>query len=335
MVNDDGGTATADLFTMLVTATNPDSESFSGAEDPGTTIGVDAGSYSVDEADYAGYAKSLSTDCAGTIGVGETKTCTITNDDVAPTLTVVKTVVNDNNGALLPEHFDITVSGTAVTGGSTTFPGEESPGTTLELNMGTFDVTETDAFADFYTATFAGDCSGTLATGDAKTCTITNDDNAINQPSIEINSLSATLDDTRVYISGEFDITDNSEGGNKPDGFLILLSHYDTDWEYKTTEGEYEPNGPNGPGGGWLTINGQTVTYTCTYNIVDIDGDAGNPAGYESGDPVVFDESISIGYACQYNQSIPNTGTLRGTATADIFGRPDMTFYFKQDFPLG
>ena len=226
------------------------------------------------------------------------------------------------------------MSGTAVADGSTTFPGEEYPGTTLELDAGTFDITETDAFAYFYTATFAGDCSGTLAVGDEKTCTITNDDNAMNLPSIEINSLSAALDETRSYISGEFDITDDSEGGNKPDGFLILLSHYDLDWEYKTIEGPYEPNYPNGPEGGWLEINGQTVTYTCTYNIVDIDGVAGNPAGYESGDQVIFDESITIAYECKYEYPIPDTGTLRGTVTADIFGRPDRTFTFRQNFPL-
>jgi hypothetical protein len=35
----------------------------------------------VDEADALGYTKSLSADCSGTIADGETKTCTITNDD--------------------------------------------------------------------------------------------------------------------------------------------------------------------------------------------------------------------------------------------------------------
>ena len=51
------------------------------------------GVYSVDESGGpSGYAKSLSTDCSGTLALGEVKTCTITNDDIAPQLTVTKTV---------------------------------------------------------------------------------------------------------------------------------------------------------------------------------------------------------------------------------------------------
>jgi len=330
VINDSGGTATEADFNAYIDGSPV-------AWDVVQTLS--AGSYTASEDELFGYAASAwGGDCTAngsvTLAVGENKTCTITNDDIAPKLTVIKHVINDDGGTLLAEHFAITVSGTAVADGSIIFPGEES-GTTLELNAGTFNVTETDAFEYFYTATFAGDCSGTLTVGDVKNCTITNDDNApAGQPSIEINSLSGSLDETRQNISGEFDITDDSEGGNKPDGFLILLSHYDLDWEYKTIEGPYGPNDPNGPEGGSLTINGQTVTYTCTYNIVDIDGVAGNPAGYESGDQVIFDESITIAYECQYDQSIPDTGTLRGTVTADIFGRPDMTFTFRQDFPL-
>ena len=32
----------------------------------------------------AGYEASYSADCTGTIALGETKTCTVTNDDVNP-----------------------------------------------------------------------------------------------------------------------------------------------------------------------------------------------------------------------------------------------------------
>ena len=59
---------------------------------------MDAGAYSVDEGAHAGYTKSLSADCTGTIANGETKTCTITNDDQAGTLVVIKHVVNNNGG---------------------------------------------------------------------------------------------------------------------------------------------------------------------------------------------------------------------------------------------
>jgi Prealbumin-like fold domain len=82
VINDNGGTKVAADFTMNVTATNPSSSSFAGAESPGTTITLDAGSYSADETALSGYTKSLSADCSGTIAVGQTKTCTITNNDI-------------------------------------------------------------------------------------------------------------------------------------------------------------------------------------------------------------------------------------------------------------
>ena len=84
VINDDGRTAEASDFTMLVDATNPDAASFPGAEAPGTTIGLDAGSHSVTEDMnewFDLYTVTYSADCSGTIGVGETKTCIVTNND--------------------------------------------------------------------------------------------------------------------------------------------------------------------------------------------------------------------------------------------------------------
>jgi hypothetical protein len=46
-------------------------------------VSIRPGSYSVSESGPAGYNASLSSDCAGSIALGQTKTCTITNDDVA------------------------------------------------------------------------------------------------------------------------------------------------------------------------------------------------------------------------------------------------------------
>lgn len=90
VTNDNGGTAVAGDFTMNVTATEPSDDSFPGAVAPGTTITLDAGAYSVAEAGVVGgqvtmngvvYGVSYSTDCTGSIGIGESKTCTVTNDD--------------------------------------------------------------------------------------------------------------------------------------------------------------------------------------------------------------------------------------------------------------
>ena len=43
-------------------------------------------------------ATPASAQCAGTAVIGGTYTCTITNDDQAATLTVIKHVINDNGG---------------------------------------------------------------------------------------------------------------------------------------------------------------------------------------------------------------------------------------------
>ena len=81
VVNDDSGTATASDWTISVTGTNPSPASFPGAEAPGTTVTLDAGAYTVSASGPAGYTTAPSADCAGTIAPGETKACTITNDD--------------------------------------------------------------------------------------------------------------------------------------------------------------------------------------------------------------------------------------------------------------
>ena len=85
VVNNGPGTATASLFTMNITGTtNISPNAFSGSE-AGIDVTLDAGSYSVSESGGpTGYLESNSSDCSGTILAGETKTCTITNDDITP-----------------------------------------------------------------------------------------------------------------------------------------------------------------------------------------------------------------------------------------------------------
>jgi len=83
VINDDSGVATASDFTINVSGTtNISPSSFAGSE-TGVDVTMDAGSYTVTETGPAGYAESDSVDCSGTIASGETKTCTITNNDIA------------------------------------------------------------------------------------------------------------------------------------------------------------------------------------------------------------------------------------------------------------
>src|SRR5256714_3839433 len=169
VVNDNGGSATASQFTMTingVTATG--GNSFPGAESPGTTREVTAGSYTVTETGPSGYTATASADCSGSIALGQTKSCTITNDDKPAHLVVIKHVINDNGGSATASQFTMTINGVTATGGNS-FPGAESPGTNKEVTPGSYNVTETGPAG--YAATFSADCSGSLAAGQTKTRT--------------------------------------------------------------------------------------------------------------------------------------------------------------------
>ncbi len=84
VVNDNGGTATASQFTMKVTGGNPSPSSFPGSTS-GTTVRLDPGTYGVTETqpsfEWIGYRATFSADCSGQIQEGQSKTCTVTNDD--------------------------------------------------------------------------------------------------------------------------------------------------------------------------------------------------------------------------------------------------------------
>jgi uncharacterized repeat protein (TIGR01451 family) len=110
VINDNGGNATASSFTMNITGANVSNASFAGAETPGTTVTLNAGGYSVDESAFSGYAKSLGANCSGTIALGEHKTCTVTNDDIAPVLTLVKHVTNNNGGTAVPTDWTLSAT---------------------------------------------------------------------------------------------------------------------------------------------------------------------------------------------------------------------------------
>src|SRR5207247_11076322 len=119
----------------------------------GTTVTLNQGPYAVAESGPSGYSASLSADCTGTIAVGQTKTCTVTNDDIAPQLIVIKHVINDNGGTALAGDFTMVVSGTNVQP-SSSFPGNEG-GTIVTLDQGSYLVGETGPGG--YSPSFSGD----------------------------------------------------------------------------------------------------------------------------------------------------------------------------------
>jgi len=124
VINDNAGVKSASDFVLHVTgATTTD---VTGSED-GVSLIInltEPASYNVTEDVLTDYLTSSSTDCIGTIAVGETKTCTITNDDIAaptggevvPPAVVATTTPGDSGSSRSTLNF---VGGT-VLGASTT-----------------------------------------------------------------------------------------------------------------------------------------------------------------------------------------------------------------------
>ncbi len=168
VVNDNGGTKIVSDFPLWVNA----SLVVSGVP---TTLMANT-LYTATETNLFGYAPSVwGTDCTlgGTITLqpGENKTCTITNDDIAPQLTVIKHVINDDGNVAMASDFTMQVTGTNVS--TPSFAGSEV-GVTVSLNQGAYSADEVSNAG--YTETLSTDCSGTINVGEVKTCTITNND---------------------------------------------------------------------------------------------------------------------------------------------------------------
>jgi hypothetical protein len=165
----------------------------------GVPITLPNGDYTASEDEQAGYAASdWGTDCAadGTVTLGGgTATCTITNDDIAPTLTLEKTVVTDNGGTAGEGDFQAYISSVPV-------PWD----TAQTLLAGSYTASEDELFgyaASDWGTDCAADGSVTLGVGENKTCTITNDD----QPgTIIVQKTSIPVD------TGSFDFTTTGTG---------------------------------------------------------------------------------------------------------------------------
>lgn len=174
--NDNGGSASASAWTLSAAGPSP----FSGSgPSVSSGAGLTPGIYNLSEnGGPTGYSASA-WDCdtgtqndADTITVvaGQVVTCTITNDDIAPTtLTVVKTIINDNGGKIIdPNAFGLRVDGSTVL-----------HNVTNNFDAGTHTVSE-DGLPDYKAGTWGGNCNPdgtiTLVLGQNATCTITNDD---------------------------------------------------------------------------------------------------------------------------------------------------------------
>src|SRR3989344_5013079 len=118
--NGDGGNAFYLDWTLTATGPTP----ISGAGGAHSDETFSAGTYVLSESGPDGYIPSnwlcsnLDNDGTITIGLDEDVVCSITNDDVAPTLTLVKNVSNDNGGNAVVSDFPLFINGNPVTSGS-------------------------------------------------------------------------------------------------------------------------------------------------------------------------------------------------------------------------
>jgi dipeptidyl aminopeptidase/acylaminoacyl peptidase len=172
VVNDDGGTAQPSAFTLSVTGGSPSPATFPGSSS-GTSVSLAAGSYEVRETAGPGlYATAYSAGCAGAIAAGETRMCTVTNDDTPAKLLVRTLVVNDDgSGDAIPSDFTMTVAGTNPAPSSF---GGSSTAVEVSLDPGNYSVDESGPGG--YTTVFGAECTGTIAAGQTRTCVVTTDD---------------------------------------------------------------------------------------------------------------------------------------------------------------
>jgi hypothetical protein len=201
VTNDNGGSAVPGDWTLTATGS---SAGFSDLGSSTTFHVVTAGvQYTLSETAVAGYTAGTTWSCDGgtfatpdkiTLAAAAQVTCTITNNDNPPSLTLDKVVVNDNGGTALESAWTLTANG----GTAGTLSGAGAAGSTdvvsgATFKAGTYALSESAGPATGYTngttyscvKTPAGGSAGsavlsnsiTLANGDSAVCTITNDDN--------------------------------------------------------------------------------------------------------------------------------------------------------------
>ena len=182
--NNNGGISTPSDWTL--TATGP--TGFSGrGPTVQSPVSFEAGTYDLSESgDISGYRAS-NWSCSGatildadtvTITEGSNATCTVTNFDRAPSLTLVKEVINDDGGTASASDWVLSASGPT---------GFSGPGPSVEsgsnFSAGTYTLSESGGPAGYVGGGWS--CNGgnqidgntvEIGLGETATCVVTNDD---------------------------------------------------------------------------------------------------------------------------------------------------------------
>jgi len=119
-----------------------------------------------------------------TLANGDVKTCTITNDDTPPLLTLIKTITNDNGGSALPTAWTLNAVGTG--GAPTNLSGVTTIFSGATFRADTYTLSETGGPSGYAASLFSCVKNGApavasntivLDVGDIAVCTINNNDN--------------------------------------------------------------------------------------------------------------------------------------------------------------
>ncbi|QQR82752.1 PD40 domain-containing protein [Candidatus Campbellbacteria bacterium] len=169
VTNDNGGTLAVEDFPLFVDGVSIDS----GV----ATTTLSAGSYTISETEDPAYAVTYGGDCDEngdiTMEAGSTYACTVTNDDIGPTLTVTTTLTNDDRGTAEVADFTLYLDGLPITSAVAT--------TTLAT---THTLTHATPAGTTYDITWGGDCASdgtlTMSLNTTYTCTLTANDSPSN-----------------------------------------------------------------------------------------------------------------------------------------------------------
>jgi len=161
VVNNEVGTKVAANFHMTIDTGNVNQDQ---------AYPVSVGNHTVSEVDNYGYDVTYSAECpAGVANVpfNGNVTCTVTNTMPFGTITVTKTVTNDDGGLLTVGSFTLKIDGVVVTSG-----------TPKNVAVGAHKVTEVGLYG--YSALVDGDCTSTgdvsVPKGQNRNCSIVNND---------------------------------------------------------------------------------------------------------------------------------------------------------------
>ncbi|NNE06680.1 MAG: hypothetical protein HKN15_13240, partial [Xanthomonadales bacterium] len=216
VVQDNGGNNPDTDWTLTATGPTP---GVTGVEGDAaiTNATVDAGDYTLTESSVPGYNQT-NLSCVGgtlvnnvlTLADGNVAECTFTNDDVAPTVTLIKNVTNDNGGDAGVNDFGLTIGGVGVNSGVATPVDANTPIALDEAGLSGY---------AFVSITGDAGCPAnlggtvTLDEGASITCTINNDDIA---PTITL-SKNVTNDNGGDAGVNDFGLTVGGAGVNSGD----------------------------------------------------------------------------------------------------------------------